>query len=223
MRNYASRKTTTTRETLYSVLKGGVEQFAAPGRVEADGTVRLKSGNTWSPIVLKSECEARGLDPQAVRQSCKPVGCLATLGVHGDVEVTTREAIQTRRDVAASKALADLETNVPGLAWASALWARLVAAREGYSRDFEKLIASESNDGVRPPTSIVDLEREWSEFAAAHPRAILYRAAERQVAAASVFDPIDKEEPARKALEILASGGSIDDAREALAFRKIRS
>lgn len=100
---------------------------------------------------------------------------------------------------------ADLEAACPGLA-------RLRAAREDevrYTREFNRMMADEDNDGARPPRPAQD---SYAALAAEYPRAALYLKAEDFSCAANDH----KAAAGSKAIEILAEGGSEAEARAVL-------
>lgn len=83
-------------------------------------------------------------------------------------------------------------------------------ADEDYRQSFEKMMEDENNDGARPPsrpaTNSADLAKKY-------PRAAAYLKAEAYSGAAHDC----KASAGRKAMELLASGGSIEDAEKILA------
>lgn len=101
---------------------------------------------------------------------------------------------------------ARLEAAVPGVH-------ALRAAYDGetaYQDAFERMMADEQNDGVNPPRRPAS---NSDELAAQYPRAVVYLRAEGYSCAAHDL----KASAGRKAMNILASGGSIEDAENILS------
>lgn len=79
-----------------------------------------------------------------------------------------------------------------------------------YDRQFGEMIDDESNDGARPPKPAEG--PSFAELSAKHPRAALYLLAEDYSSAAN-----DRKASAgSQAMELLAHGGSEDEARQIL-------
>ena len=97
---------------------------------------------------------------------------------------------------------AALAANVPGL---DALKAA-VSGEERYNRQFDRMMNDENNDGARPPASPRGPSSQ--ELAAKHPRAAAYLRAEGYANAAHD----QKAAAGKRAMELLAAGGSVEDA-----------
>ena len=114
-----------------------------------------------------------------------------------------------------------LEANVPGIHEALTLSAAASNESARYRRDFNRMMDDESNDGARPPKPENHTASEkLSVLLANNPRAALYLKAKSQDESTSWADNTGKGAAGRKAMEILATGGSIEDATAALAVRR---
>lgn len=81
---------------------------------------------------------------------------------------------------------------------------------EGYDRAFTAMMEDEDNDGVRPPRKPAT---DAAALAAQYPRAALYLKADAYSCAAHDC----KASAGRKAMDLLASGGTIEQAEHILA------
>lgn len=115
-------------------------------------------------------------------------------------------ALSAAREAYHADETARLETAIPGL---SAL--RVARAeRDRYARDFRRMMEDEHNDGVRAP------KRPGSDYASLarqYPRAALYLQAEHDRDSRS--DAVSRGGAA--GMKVLADGGTLDAAREAMA------
>jgi len=120
-----------------------------------------------------------------------------------------------------NKAQAELEAAVPGL---SELRNAKIAAEydeDRYHQQFERMMDDEQNDGVRPPNPIdKSLKEKFVDLAEKYPRAALYLKAENQHDSAHWADNTGKGAAGKKAMDLLAANGSIEDALLALAERR---
>jgi len=134
------------------------------------------------------------------------------------VLVDQHEAAKTAASAAAAQ---ELEAAVPGLRDLRTLAARVENQEEDFRRGMNRMMEDESNDGVFPPRQPSQVLREQYEAAkVAHPRAALYLRAERQAESASWADNTGKGAAGRDAMQVLESGGSLEDAEKALAQRR---
>jgi hypothetical protein len=207
---------------LIVVVKNGVEKVRYPGRVEADGSIRVQAGSKWMPVTNADACNALGLDPKTVTRNAGPVEALARMGDNGyglQVYAATEwDAIQGQKR---SEQAAALESAVPGLAEAIRLSDAAYNERERYSRAFDRMMADEYNDGARPPKSEdKTISEKLTAHLTAHPRAALYLKAKGQHESSHWADNTGKGAAGEKAMGILASGGTIEDAQAALAVRR---
>lgn len=114
-----------------------------------------------------------------------------------------------------------LESAVPGVHRLIELYERASNDAEQHYEQFEAMMADENNDGVRPPKAInQDWRAEYDAARAELPRAAFYLKAKLQSENVSWADNTGKGEAGLKAMAILASGGSIEDAIAALAVRR---
>ena len=105
-----------------------------------------------------------------------------------------------------------METILPGLR-------AMEAAREEhalYSRKFTRMMSDEQNDGVNPPARP---KTDLAALATQYPRAALYLRADSQISGTSWSDPSGKASAGEKCKSILLAGGSLEDAKAALAAR----
>lgn len=106
-----------------------------------------------------------------------------------------------------------LEANVPGLDELRA--AQEVAADEEarHYHAIERMMEDEHNDGARPPRPLDETLRARAVMLAEqYPRAAIYLLAERYTRA----DNVNKVIAGREAMEVIATGGEIDAAKEIL-------
>ena len=210
-------------ENIIVVVRNGAVKFRCPGKVLADGSVRMIQPSGRSiPVVNSSACKALGLDAKVVTKNEAPVSVLAHMGDNGDglVLYTAAEFVAVENQKHAEKA-AKIELAVPGLAEAIRLRDAAYNERERYSRGFERMMADENNDGARPPRAEdMSTSVRLNAHLANHPRAALYLEAKSQEESTHWADNTGKGAAGKKAMEILASGGSIEDATAALAVRR---
>lgn len=147
-------------------------------------------------------------------------GVVARIADKPDLAALVAEYEQARADEAKAKAAA-LEAAVPGL---EILREAKRAARddaERYRRQFNRMMEDEDNDGANPPRpENPALAASSAALAAQYPRAVLYLKAEAQHDNTHWADNTGKGAAGRKAMEILAAGGSIEDAQAAMAERR---
>lgn len=133
------------------------------------------------------------------------------------------ELIAAARAAAAQEsatAAAHLESACPGVGELRRL--RKIAAAEDsrHSREFEKMMADEMNDGVNPPRPRDNSAAAAAAFSAAHPRAALYLRAEKQAEGTSSYSATSgMMKGGDDAKQILLAGGTLEEAEKALAFR----
>ncbi len=131
---------------------------------------------------------------------------------------------QVRLEAAAQKleaAAQKLEAAVPGLAEAIRLSDAAYIERQRETRAFDRMMADEYNDGARPPKAAdKTIGEKLTAHLAVNPRAALYLKAKRQLESSHWADNTGKGAAGQQAMDILAAGGSIDDASVALAVRR---
>jgi hypothetical protein len=98
-----------------------------------------------------------------------------------------------------------MATNVPGLAELQAA----IDAEQQYRHDFTRMMEDEGNDGVNPPKHPL---ASSADLATRFPRAAVYISAESY----SFASHWAKAKAGEEAMEIIASGGSIEDAEATL-------
>jgi hypothetical protein len=131
---------------------------------------------------------------------------------------TEWDAIQAQKRTEQDAAL---EAAVPGLAEAIRLSDAAYNERERYSRAFDRMMADEYNDGARPPKpEDKTIGEKFTAHLTAHPRAALYLKAKGQHESSHWADNTGKGAAGQKAMDILAAGGSMEDASVALAVRR---
>jgi len=202
-----------------TVIKNGeVKMRSNRCELLADGTVRMEG----KPIVLRTECAARGLDPMKVLRAASPAECLARLGMNaGGVEVLTEEQFDERCR-AARKAEADrIEAAIPGVNEMRTLARQAEGEADRIHREFNRMMADGNNDGVNPPRpedrSFAD---RLAELRKSNPRASLYLRAERQAQGSTSYSATSGAmKGGSDAMAILLAGGSLEEAEKALAFR----
>jgi len=136
----------------------------------------------------------------------------------------------TRPDLAAQIAelrqaeadAADLRVrSLPGLGKLEAAQDAAEDERDRYQSGMHRMMDDEHNDGARPPQPIDEsLAANARQLAAQYPRAALYLRARRQAESTHWADNTGKGAAGRQAMEILATGGSIEDAQVAMAKRR---
>lgn len=90
-----------------------------------------------------------------------------------------------------------------------------------YAEAFDRMMEDEGNDGVRPPRPVNSARAEkLAAMLKEFPRAALYLRAKQQNESAHWADNTGKGAAGKKAMEILESGGSIEDAESALQVRR---
>jgi hypothetical protein len=199
------------KSTWYVVVSNGVEKLRSQQvRFEADGSIRIKNGAKWMPIVIGQLCKEDGVDHLHVIEDAAPSKYLARLGMnaHG-VEILTADEWEPRSR-AESKArrqreAAALEAVAPGVAELKAA----IEDHEQYAHEFEEMMEDEDNDGVRPPKLPTS---DVAALEARYPVAALYLTAQAYLLASNHH----KYSAGKRASEIIESGGSIEEARQVL-------
>ena len=204
------------------VVKNGTEKMRFPGKTMPDGSIRVLASGKWMPVTNSDACRAMGLDPKTVATKASPVEALAHMGDNGyGLQVypaTEWDAIQAQKRTEQDAAL---EAAVPGLADAIRLSDAAYNERERYSRAFDRMMADEYNDGARPPKpEDKAIGEKLAAHITAHPRAALYLKAKGQHESSHWADNTGKGAAGQKAMDILAAGGSMEDASVALAVRR---
>jgi hypothetical protein len=213
--------------TRYAVINAKGEcQVNLPGRVEANGTIRFNSGGKWMPLVLRTVCQRLGIDPQKVQRDAAPPEALAHLGDNeGNVRVLDASEWDKEQAIATAKRRAtrdaELEAAIPGVTEMLKLSEQAYNEAHRSQRDFNRMMEDEYNDGARMP------QRENRSFAerlstlrASNPRADLYLKAKVQADGCSWADNTGSGAAGKKAMDILLSGGTVEDAKTALAERR---
>lgn len=200
------------------IIKDGSVKITGPGEVKADGTVRIHG----KPIVLRALCAEAGVDPAQVYAKGGPANLLGKLGMNaGAVEIITDDEHEARQRSARLAAERALELQVPGLSELRAL--ERAAARESdrFHREFGQMMDDEQNDGVNPPRpEDRSIGQRLTEMKKSNSRAALYLRAERQAQGSTEYSATSGAMAAgRKAMEILTTGGAIEEAERALAVR----
>lgn len=120
-----------------------------------------------------------------------------------------------------AKAKDVLESAVPGLSELRDALANAEYENERYHEQLQKMMEDGQNDGARPPKPFDEsLDVKYDQLCELYPRAALYLKAERQHRTAHWSDNTGKGAAGKKAMEILASGGSIENANTALNERR---
>ena len=141
----------------------------------------------------------------------------------GRIAFTAAEfgTILEAQEAARVETAATLEANVPGLSEMTHLLDVSNAEADRYQYQFEQMMDDEGNDGARPPKPINNAYREQlTAMMADHPRAALYLKARAQSSSTHWADNTGAGAAGRKAMDILATGGSIEDAITAMAVRR---
>lgn len=106
-----------------------------------------------------------------------------------------------------------LETNVPGLDELRKAQDAAYNEDRQYSHQMDRMMDDEQNDGVNPPAPINQSLREIANnLAKQYPRAAVYLRAEGYTGASN----FKKYGAGKDAMEIIATGGSIEDAKAIL-------
>jgi len=212
-----NNKTKTNMKTLV-VLKDGAVKISGNGEIKADGTVRVMG----HPITLRAACEAAGLDPNKVQKNAAPAKCLARLGMNaGGVEVITEEEHSAQQNKVREEATRLLESQIPGLSAMRELERRTINESDRYRTQFNRMMDDGNNDGVNPPKQEDrNIKEQLVEMKKTNPRAAVYLQAERQAQGTTSYSATSGQmKGGTDAMQILRSGGSIEDAEKALAFR----
>lgn len=202
----------------FVVLKDGAVKISGNGEIKADGTVRVMG----HPITLRVECEKAGLDPKKVQKAQAPASCLGRLGMNaGGVEILTEEEHSARQTALRDEAARLLESQIPGLSAMRSLKSQAVSEADRYSGEFERMMSDENNDGLNPPKpEDRTIAERMAEMKINNPRAAVYLKAEAQAQGTTSYSAISgKMKGGSDAMSILRSGGTIEDAGKALAFR----
>lgn len=108
---------------------------------------------------------------------------------------------------------AELATNVPGLEELRRATDAMYNDNARYHSQFERMMENENNDGVNPPAPLDKaIHQAAYDLAAQYPRAVLYLRAEGYTVASNV----NKYAAGKRAMEIIATGGSLEDAQAVL-------
>ena len=209
-------------ESIVVVVKNGTEKMRFPGKTMPDGSIRVLASGKWMPVTNSDACKAMGIEPKTVAAKASPVEALAHMGDNGYglhvYAATEWDSIQNQKRADAATAL---ESAVPGLAEAIRLSDAAYNERERYSRAFDRMMADEYNDGARPPKpEDKTIGEKLTAHLSTHPRAALYLKARNQHDSSHWADNTGKGAAGQKAMDILAAGGSLDDASVALAVRR---
>lgn len=207
----------------YTILSAdGTVKGTYPGEIASDGTVRIISGTRRLPIVNKAACEARGLIGKDVAEKMAPVECLAKPGLNegGLRVVTSQEYGEMLRDGDTAKQQ-KLESVIPGVTEAIRLSDSAYNESERYSRQFEAMMTDEDNDGARPPRAQDQtIATRLKAHLATRPEAALYLQAKNTYDSTHWADNTGKGASAKRAMEILETGGTVEEAKIALAVRR---
>jgi hypothetical protein len=209
-------------ENTVVVVKNGTEKMRYPGKTMDDRTIRVQAGGKWMPVTNGDACKALGLDPKTVARNTAPVEALAHMGDNGYglhvYSASEWDAIQAQKRAEKEAAL---ETAVPGLAEATRLSDAAYNEQERYSRAFDRMMADESNDGARPPKpEEKTISQKLAAHLASYPRAALYLRAKAQHENSHWADNTGKGAAGQRTMEILAGGGTVEEAEAALAMRR---
>jgi len=110
--------------------------------------------------------------------------------------------------------VAELAANVPGLDELRKAQDAAYNEDVRYSNQMDRMMDNEDNDGVNPPAPINQSLREIANsLAKQYPRAALYLKAEGYTLASNYR----KYGAGKDAMEIIAAGGSVEDAKSVLA------
>lgn len=116
---------------------------------------------------------------------------------------------------------AKLEASVPGISQMTELLEAADSETDRYNYEFEEMLDDEGNDGSRPPKPIDNSHRaKLDTMIADHPRAALYLKAKAQSESVHWSDNTGAGAAGKRAMDILADGGSVEDAEIALAARR---
>jgi hypothetical protein len=208
------------------VVVEGALKAAGEGKILADGTVRIKTSKGWMPVISRQKCQALGLDPVAVQKTEAPAEALCKMGDNGhDVLLLERSEWDVMQRELAAKACAareaTLEAAIPGAVLALELSAKAYNESARYHDQRNRMMDDETNDGARMPRPINgSFAAQLAEHLANYPRAALYLRAKAQEESTSWADNTGKGAAAKKAIEILIAGGTIETATAALAERR---
>lgn len=113
-----------------------------------------------------------------------------------------------------SGVIAELAINVPGLDELRKAQDAAYNEEHRYNDQMDRMMDNEDNDGVNPPAHInQSLRKQASILTTQYPRAAVYLMAEGYTES----DNLSKYSAGKDAMEIIATGGSIEDAKSVLA------
>lgn len=207
-------------------VKNGELKITVPG---VETSEFPHAGNVW--FVSQGACAACGIDPKGSRLNTKePTPATAHLylrmGVNPcGVELVSESEYSGRRAAAAAEkriaVAADEARMFPGIAEMRTLRSQARNEEDRARVDFGRMMDDENNDGVTPSRAEDrGFAQKLTALRLANPRARLYLQAEAQAQGTSSYSATSGEMTAGKnAMEILRTGGTIEAAQTALAFR----
>lgn len=140
-------------------------------------------------------------------------GQLTTLQVRIDNKPDLAKMVTDWRaewDVYNAYKVTELATNVPGLAELRKAQDAAYNDEHRYNDQMQRMMEDEDNDGVNPPVAInKSLREQANDLAKQYPRAAVYLRAESY---ATYSDNVDKYTAGKTAMDIIATGGSLDEA-----------
>lgn len=216
--------TTKSGNSVVMTVAAGAVGFLVrrPGRPDETVSAQTSFGDDarfrHHPLTPNAATAAKrfGLDPKTSR-------IFGTMIVTADDLPALDAAIAASVDhdrAAKAAAAANLSAALPGLDELRDAEARLFEADARRDRAFSRMMEDESNDGIRPPADAPDAVRDRvKELRGAYPHAALYLKAERQLASGHWSDASGGKAAAGRCQSILLSGGTVEAAAEALAFR----
>ena len=132
-----------------------------------------------------------------------------------------KAALDAYEEAESIRKTAELKANVPGLEELEALNNFVVYDQVRYLEQFNRMMEDEHNDGVRHPKATDDdAEERLEAMREQFPRAALYLKAKYQAEGASWADNTGMRPAGRAAMEALASGASLDEAKALMEKRR---
>jgi len=165
---------------------------------------------------LKSMCCRSGNTKEAAMVAQGYSHVLGKIALTGD----EAQKMLTAMDNARNSEKARHDEAVPGLEILREAWEALRNDAGAVALQWREMM-SEDNDGANLPSGVNSaLGQNYVALAAQYPRATLYLKAEHQADTGHWADNAGKMAAGKKACEILAAGGSLEEAKKALLIRR---
>lgn len=199
-----------------------------PGRVQGKRFFAATGKKTETQLVNKAVCERLGLDPIKVAKGeiAAPDEAFLKLGANeGGTELLSESQAMERQTPEWKAARADdrytaLDAIVMGLGIIRKAADAINDMQDAWDHAFQRMMDTGSSVMPNLPQPTDAMRQALSDAHAKYPRASAYGSAEHQASSTHWADNTGAGAAGRKAMEIIASGGSLEDAQAALTERR---